>query len=502
MSKQEDLFHSEHIDEEIEACSHEHSAGRLSPSTHLISDLQRIETENREILAQVWTRLAERGAEKYQSGVEQAMTQSQPAPALRENQRKGPHTMKLVSTEKPVQKNTRHFLEMLVAVLIVAALVSSMAVVLRTKQSVPPHLGSAPQTTPSAQSDASGLYLSTKSGVDKVSLQTGKVLWHIPLDWAGPPFVQGNSVFFTHVISNDSFLEAVNAASGKQLWRKKYGSSNFLLQENGILYDSTCLDGPNGQPSGCFIYAIRPANGVLLWSFATSQGTAWITIQNTIVYGVSSSHLFALNATTGTPLWQKTVSLPDQDINLTPLLLNNVLYTASCNTNKGTSEYMRCYFLAFNSANGAEIWHTPAKTTDGYVADPVGSGGVIYYTDGSLVDAVDARTGSVLWTYTACTGDCSIGSMVATQRTLYIHIDTSSSYIFALNIANRSVLWSKNVDPSYAYGEIWSFHQGLIYMITDRYHVKALDTSSGTVVKSYGDGSETITGFTLISQAG
>ncbi|HEY0753133.1 MAG TPA: PQQ-binding-like beta-propeller repeat protein [Ktedonobacteraceae bacterium] len=183
-------------------------------------------------------------------------------------------------------------------------------------------------------------------------------------------------------------------------------------------------------------------------------------------------------------------------------MLDGVLYAASCNAAKLTSGYLNCYFHAFNAANGAELWHTPAPTPDGSLSqtDPVGSSSVIYYAGMSRVYAVDAHTGSILWTYTACTKNCSIGNLVATQHTLYIEIDSDSSSLLALNLAHRSVLWSKNVQP-YS-GEVWLLQQGLIYTSADQYHVKALDATSGVVLKSYTNGSEVINVFTLVLQAG
>ncbi|MDQ2905021.1 MAG: PQQ-binding-like beta-propeller repeat protein [Chloroflexota bacterium] len=496
MSKQDDLFRPERIDEQIELLSDKQTEDRsFSSGAHLISDLRLIYEEDNEIVDQVWERLVERAPEKRRAITEQRVGQSRSPQKMREDRQEGYQPMKLVSTEKRSHKSL-HMLEMLAAVIIIAAVVGSMILVLQKKQTLQTHLGSSGQasttSTATATNTATGLYLSTVKGVYKVSLQTGKVLWHIPLSWAGKPFIMGDRVLFNGANSSnaaDEFLQAVSATTGKQLWRKNYGPATFLLPAHGILYDSSCLQAPNGESSGCYIYAINPANGTLLWSFSTFGSTAWMTVQDNVVYGAAFTNLFALDATTGRPLWQKKLAYPNQEPSFTPLVINHVLYTASCNYTKLTSGYLTCYFLAFNATNGTEKWHTHVNRL--IFADPAGADGVIYYGTnmGGHVYAVNASTGSVTWTYTACTGDCGVASMEVVQGILYlqIQINSSTSPIVALNLANRRVLWSKNLGSSYAtsYRETWMVDRGLVYVAVDQNRVEMLNARNGAVIKSY-----------------
>lgn len=504
MSKQDDLFHPTQIDEQIETFSSTPDPNNLVSTSQMICDLYQVQQEDRATIARVWTRLAERSAEKRQAGVEQSRVYSRSSWIKDQDRRKEPQSMSTITRDKHSQKKYRRSLEILAAVIIVGILVSSMVVVFRARQSSSAHPGTLPahqgtSLTPSTpQASPSGIYLSTKSGIDKISLKTSKVLWHISLDWAGQPFVLGNTVFFNHEISSSYNLQAVNATTGKRIWSKNYGSSTFLLQAHGILYDSTCLAASNGENSGCYIYAINPANGAKLWSFATTQGTAWITIQDNVVYGASYAHLFALNAATGKPLWQKTLPYPNQEIAQTPLVVDHVLYAASCNTTKGTSNYLGCYFLAFNTSNGSALWHTPASQS--IWTSPTSANGVLYYgaAGQGLIYAVNAHTGAVTWTYTACPGDCSISNLTATQDTLYAQVNNNqSTSLLALNPTKRSVLWSKNLAASY--GQPLIINQELIYVVASDSRIEALNASNGTTVKSYTDATATITGFILVA---
>jgi outer membrane protein assembly factor BamB len=137
------------------------------------------------------------------------------------------------------------------------------------------------------------------------------------------------------------------------------------------------------------------------------------------------------------------------------------------------------------------MWQTPVKTIrgTGMEANPVGIDGVIYYAVMSSVYAVDAHTGRILWNYTACSGDCIVQNLLVKQNTLYMQINSNSLSLLALNLANRSVLWSKN------YGLAWALGQGLIYIAFDPNYVKVLDANNGKVLKSY-TGSGTIYGIT------
>lgn len=486
MSKQEDLFQPEHVDEQIEISLHKQHRSRLSSSTQLIYDLQVIETENREIVANVWNRLQAQSAKNRQVDLQQHVTLHPSFPPLQENQRKGFQVMQPVSITEPVSKKRSRSLGTMAALLFVAVLVGSIFVLIQTRQAVTTRLGTPQHVTPVPKVLASDLYLATSSGVDKLSLKTGKVLWHVAINTAGQPFVIGNSVFFYYGgNAQDKTLEAVNATTGKQLWHKNYGSSDQRAVGHGILYESTCIPG-----SSCFIYAIKPSDGTLLWSFPTYQGTSWITFQNNVIYGTSFTHLFALNAATGALLWHKTLTHYHHETTLAPLVLNHVFYTVSCNVDKPSpSPY--CYFLAYNAANGAQMWQTPVKTIGdpGMEANPVGIDGVIYYAVMGSVYAVDAHTGRILWNYTTCSVNCIVQNLIVKQNTLYMQINSNSLSVLALNLVDRSVLWSKN------YGLEWTLDQGLIYIASDPNHVKVLDANNGKVLKIY-TGSGTVFGFT------
>lgn len=500
MSKQENPFHPDHIDKQIEQLSHEQVPGvPTSSAARLVANLRALQKEDAEIVQRVWESLAERSAEKSRTDAGQSLLPR----SAREERQKGPQIMESILTERRPRRRLGRVLEALAAVLIVGALVGSLLAVLHTaRQPASGNIGTPLATpgsshtrlaTPTAPADTSGLYLSTNSGIDKISLQSHRLLWHVSLDWASPPIVIGNILIFSHEVSDDSFLEAVNATTGVQLWKKNYGSADTFLQAHGILYSSVCT-----MASGvCSIDAIRAVDGALLWSYPTSLGSAWLTVQDNVLYGVSYTQVFALNSSTGAPIWQKSVAEPNQEINQTPLVLNQTLYAASCNTTKDTQDDGGCNFLAFATADGSELWHTPVAITRQYISPPAGGNGVVYYAAMNEIYAVNARTGAIVTTDAVCSGSCVVWSLLLVHNTLYVQLESDLSPLLAMKLPLTSaIFWSENLAPTYEEANVLS--QGLIYAVAGQNHIDALDPANGNVVKSYTDDSETITGFALV----
>jgi outer membrane protein assembly factor BamB len=517
MSKQDDLFRPDRVDEQIETLSHEQGGDMPSPSSaRLVSNLRQVCEEDTGIVEQVWVRLGERAAEKRRAtAAGQNVVQSRSLATIRADQRKGPQPVKPVLTDTQTQSKRLRFLELLIAVLIMTTLVGSMGLIFKIRQPSTVQVGSSTRTTigktqtPSpASSDQTGLYITTSQGIDRVSLQSGKTIWHIGIAYAEQPLVMEGMLFFSHEDSQNYYLEAVNALTGKQLWRKNYGSSTFLQQgTHNTLYDSSCVTiNTTTGARHCFIYAIKASTGEQLWSYPTPLGTSWIAVQDGVVYSVSYTQFFALSASTGTPIWQKTLPYPDQQANMMPLLSSNVLYFSSCNTTKQSAAFGGCYFYAFNASNGGELWHRPVSNT--VLTDPTISDGVVYYgssnpgSNTGAIYALDAQTGALLWMYnTDGAFNPSVRPLIATRGAVYAQIDLAggtSMSLLALRVADRSVLWSKTL--AVYYEGTPALVNGLIYVTVGQHTVEAFHANDGTQAAGYTDAAAAITGFTLVTQ--
>jgi len=492
MSKQDEQFLPELVDEQIEALAYVRLEDTISSSSaRLLSNLRQVyEEDTEEIVEQVWALLSERLAEKKHIMAGQENAGSSSLRSGREDLRKEPQQMKPLHAPRQGLQRRSRFLEPFVAVLILVVLVGSTALLLQARRSSQtPGKASTPtevsKKTTSIVGDQTGLYISTQDELARINLQTGKTSWQIKVAYP-LPVVMGGTVFLGGQDSTQpaasSFIEAANVASGHQLWRKHYRMVSYLQGANGIVYASLC-----DQLVTCSISALKASDGERLWSYDTPSGTAWIKVQDGVVYGISNTQFFALNATTGTPLWQKTLQYSGQQANTAPQVINDVLYFASCDSS-ATTTTVDCYLYAFDATNGGELWHT--RVNGLILASLTAADGRVYAgsRDGVLY-ALNARTGSLLWTYNA--DGRMIKSLLATPGVVYAETVSESgsiAHLLALNVATRSAIWSKDLAAIFGLGPDWqtlALANGLIYAVDGKQNVSVFHADDGKAAKSY-----------------
>jgi outer membrane protein assembly factor BamB len=491
MSKQDEQFFPERVDGQIEALSYvEPEDTSSSSSARLVSNLHQVYEEDTEIVEQVWARLTERTAEKKRIMVGQENVRSSSLLAGRADPQKGPQQMKPLNAGRQGQQRRSRFLEPYVAVLILVVLVGSTALLLQARQSSQTTGKSSTPTEVSKKTtplvgDQTGLYISTQDELARLNLQTGKTIWQIKAAYP-LPVVMGGIVVFGGQDSTQpaasSFIEAVHAASGQPLWRKNYWMVSYLQGANGIVFASLC-----NQLFPCSISALKASDGARLWSYNTPSGTAWIKVQDGVVYGISYTQFFALNAKTGTPIWQKALHYPGQQANTAPQVINDVLYFASCDT-RATSTTVDCYLYAFDASNGGELWHTHVNGL--ILASLTAADGRVYAgSREGLLYTLNDRTGSLLWTYNA--GGHMIKSLLATPGVLYaetVNESGSAARLLALNVATRSAIWSKDLAAIFGLGPDWqtlALANGLIYTVDGKQNVSVFHADDGRAAKSY-----------------
>ena len=231
---------------------------------------------------------------------------------------------------------------------------------------------------------ASGLvYVGSSDGnLYALDAQKGTLIWHYH---AGPATVAvdvhtvvvSNGVIYGS--SNDnvefSYLFALDAKSGKQLWSVQVKDQNFTAPQvnSGIIYIASWALEHQGGPDirDSYVYAYNANNGSLIWR-SDKVGDfilAAPTVANGIIYiGSQDTFLYALDAKTGHRQWRHNVG----GIIYTPLsLVNGVVYAgvlpsvkgdATSRTNDATQSDGS--IVALNATNGSLIWqHTIANYT-------------------------------------------------------------------------------------------------------------------------------------------
>ena len=131
---------------------------------------------------------------------------------------------------------------------------------------------------------------------------------------------------------------ALNADNGDKLWNyKSYNFEASPIVANGVVYI--------GSVAGNF-YAFDATNGNELWNYTTSAPFfSAADITNGMAYVTpSDDSLHALNATNGNEIWN--YSIPTTFIQISPIVVNNVVYSGSGNG----------VVYAFDATNRSKLW--------------------------------------------------------------------------------------------------------------------------------------------------
>lgn len=308
--------------------------------------------------------------------------------------------------------------------------------------------GGAPTPTPTVSTPVPGqpqplgsLYLAAAGSLSRLNMRTGDVLWNMPDSSPMNPLVVGQMLFFNDYSAAVPALTAVNIRTGQQVWSSQSYPNGFLQGAGNMLYDSLC-DFSSGSIA-CHLYDIDASTGVQRWSYDLQQGTTWITLHNGVLYGVSYTKYFALNAATGSLLWQQDLlRYTDQEATMAPAISGNVLSFASCNTTKQSSGYAGCYLYAFNAHTGQELWHM--ATTSSLQSAPAIMNGVIYAgaVDGTFY-ALKEQDGTQLWSTNA---GGFVGQVLAQNGSIYVgvlSVDGSTFSIVAFDAATHATRWGQ-----------------------------------------------------------
>lgn len=148
------------------------------------------------------------------------------------------------------------------------------------------------------------LYLSTANGLYAIQPSNGTVVWVYPTEMPlgnSPTLYQG----VAYVGGYDRKIHAINALTGVGLWTFEAGAGfdTNPLVVNGILYA--------GNRDGHF-YAIRatgPTAGQLIWQYDTGAPIHYSAAykDGIVFFASNTSRVYALNAQTGSLVWQTGV---------------------------------------------------------------------------------------------------------------------------------------------------------------------------------------------------
>ncbi|HSY65168.1 MAG TPA: PQQ-binding-like beta-propeller repeat protein [Terriglobales bacterium] len=265
------------------------------------------------------------------------------------------------------------------------------------------------------------VYVSSEDGsVFALNARTGATLWSYSTGaYVGSVAVANGAVYFS---TFNGKVYALNARTGATLWSKS--NSNYTDADvtiaNGVVYVGSL---------GGAIYALNARTGKTLWSYITgSYVFSAPAVVNGVVYVGSNDHnVYALDARTGGRLWSYTTGLW---VNSAPAVVNGVVYVGSDDYN----------VYALNAISGFKLW---SYTTGSYVdSSPAVADGVVYVSsgDGNLY-ALSADTGNAIWSYTIGIANEEGSSAAVANGVVYVG-SYSGANMDALDARTGTLLWS------------------------------------------------------------
>lgn len=244
----------------------------------------------------------------------------------------------------------------------------------------------------------------TSQAFSVASASSGTPLWNFTYDERVPVMSpDGRSVFVEGKDANGGWnLYAVASTDGTPRWKVSIDYDADLLTP-GVSPDShTVYIGPGYAPVNNTIYALDATDGTERWKLAFGgaplcTGLVVSADGRTMYVGSTQGILYAVDATAGTPRW-KFVAPTGYEINFDPVVSpdSQTVYVGTYVNHEGYNPSL----YAVNAITGTVLWtHTNiyGSETNKPVVSP--DSRVVYYVEGSGIGAINATNGKLIWSF-------------------------------------------------------------------------------------------------------
>ncbi|GEM_PF-339108 len=262
-----------------------------------------------------------------------------------------------------------------------------------------------------------------------------------------------------------------NATKLIKLWNYSTGSIlyNSPIVMNGIVYI-----GDNKT------YALNASTGTLIWNYTFSSianqpvGAASTFSGGVIYKGFRDNKTYALNASTGAYIWNVSLG---SEIVASSAVVNGIVYVGTDNPPNTNS------FFALNATNGSQIW---AFNASGVVeSSPTIYNGIVYFQSSDIpsanykVRALNASTGLEIWNFSL--GKNGHSSPAISNGILYIGSGDNKTY--ALNATTGQHIWNFTTNGTVSSSP--AIHNNIVYIGSLDGKEYALNASTGTHIWNY-----------------
>lgn len=265
--------------------------------------------------------------------------------------------------------------------------------------------------------------------------------------------------------AGETTLSVTNVAHLRRAWSVTLPSAMQAspVVANGRLYIGT-LDADHR------LYALDAQSGHPLWKASSGAVSNAAGVADGIVYAFGSDNqLHAFDAATGATRW--SVPFPWESVN--PTVASGKIFAAGQNT-----------IVALDARTGTTIWTygLAVADRDAYGHDsPAYANGVVYAAGGKL-HAIDATTGTTIWT---ATPGARLNGPTVVGSTVYLGTSDANPSIYAFDTATGVQRWAHPVNnpvystPAVAHGLVYAGTEDVSGLTGMLY---ALDATTGNEV--------------------
>ena len=308
------------------------------------------------------------------------------------------------------------------------------------------------------------------------------VLWSAPvtseLHEFPTPVVVGGIAYYPSNYGTDS-LYALDAATGELVWKYRVGpTDDAVTVQNGRVY--TASDS---------IFCFDALSGALQWKSGLADGgggtpivlggKVYCGVYNFLEYQAYYSRVSCLDAGTGEELWADT--LWGYQASCMALWDNMLLVPTYLN-----GEHSPLY--ALEASTGDPIWENTDSYGGYWDSSPNVFDGMIYINghDG-YTRAIDAESGATVWSTQSSTGSVTATSAFAYGRIFHATQGTAGIY-YCLEASNGDIVWT---EPGTSQHGSSGIADGVVFygeqneFVQDSARVVARDCESGDEIWSY-----------------
>jgi outer membrane protein assembly factor BamB len=305
-----------------------------------------------------------------------------------------------------------------------------------------------------------------------------------------PSWPYPNGTLANTRVATGSAISLANVSTLKEVWTFKLtGEAKKSIEELGALAMTPIVvdDVVYLQDLSNDVYALSLSSGALLWEYTVNTpersgpGPNGVAVAHGVVYGMTNTAAFALDASNGHPLWvnRKILKKGQGTFGIQPQVANGRVYLASqYGSGKGGG-----ILLALNATTGKVLWtfNTLKRTSRGVTSLGVGAGGAwetpLVGTDGSVTFGVgnpyqtpasatkypaallytdsavnlNAATGKLRWFYQAVPNDFKDFDLQASPIAVTINGRPAvigggkMGIVYAMSATNGTLLWKTPV---------------------------------------------------------